>query len=70
MYCHAMQDLLHKIAKNKKTGLLLAQIIRVCQCESASNGMVSMLRAITADALVKKPECWLVALQNSTECAR
>ena len=65
-----MQGLLQKILESKKTGLLLEQIIKVFQHESACNGMVLLLRAITADVFVKKPECWLVALQNSTECAR
>lgn len=70
VYYHAVQGLLHKIAENKRTDLLLKQIIQVCQHESACNGMVSLFRAITADAFVKKPEQWLAAVQNSTECAR
>ena len=70
LYCHAMQTLLQNICKSNKTGQLLGQIIQVCQRESASNAMVSLLRAITADAFGNEPERWLVALQNSTECAR
>lgn len=65
----ALQGLLQTVLESKSK-LHLNQILQSCFKETTCNGMVSLLRAITADGFCKHSDRWLTAVQLATECDR